>query len=322
MIQDIAPSHLDNQFYQNMIPQDNDPVIVFKEDKLLLHASATKGAGSDSYDPKFILPTKSLLPANSKLQFLFKFDGQAYYLALTSKRFTEKALTEVDIYSDQIDTSDASEAEESGFDEDGNIVLEDYTYVRLHAIRSDKIGSKAHYFMAVTAYQLHRWHLNNRFCGRCGHSTRLATTERAIQCPSCGNRIYPKIVPAVIVGVTNGNSLLLTKYANRGIGYDALVAGFTEIGETLEETVEREVMEETGLKVKNIRYYKSQPWGVVDDILAGFYCDVDGDTTIKRDEEELKEARWVKREDITGQPDHLSLTNEMMLVFRDGKEPK
>ncbi len=322
MIQDIAPSHLDNQFYTDMVPQDNDPVIVFKEDKILLHRSAVTGAGSDSYDPDFILPTKSLLPKNTKLQFLFNFDDQPYYIALTSKRFTERALTETEIYQDQSVKSEDFDSLETGFDEDGNIVLEDFTYVRLHAIRSDKIGSKAHYFMAVTAYQLHRWYLNNRYCGRCGHPTRLAATERAIQCPSCGNRIYPKIVPAVIVGVTNGDQLLLTKYANRGIGYDALVAGFTEIGETLEETVEREVMEETGLKVKNIRYYKSQPWGVVDDILAGFYCDVDGDTTIKRDEEELKEARWVKREDITGQPDHLSLTNEMMLVFRDGSEPK
>ena len=80
-------------------------------------------------------------------------------------------------------------------------------------------------------------------------------------------------------------------------------------------------MEEVGLKVKNIRYYKSQPWGIVDDILAGFYCDVDGDTEITLDRTELKEAVWVDRKDIEGQPQDLSLTNEMMIVFRDGKEP-
>ena len=81
-------------------------------------------------------------------------------------------------------------------------------------------------------------------------------------------------------------------------------------------------MEEVGLKVKNIRYYKSQPWGVVDDILAGYYCDVDGDTQIRMDRTELKEAVWVKREDVTLQPDDFSLTNEMMMMFRDGKEPR
>ena len=77
-------------------------------------------------------------------------------------------------------------------------------------------------------------------------------------------------MPAVIVGITHGDEIVLTKYA-RGFAHYALVAGFTEIGETLEETVQREVMEEVGLKVKNIRYYKSQPWGIVDDILMGFF---------------------------------------------------
>ena len=114
----------------------------------------------------------------------------------------------------------------------------------------------------------------------------------------------------------------MTRYNGRDIPYYALIAGFTEIGETLEQTVEREVMEETGLKVKNIRYYKSQPWAVVDDILAGFYCDVDGDTRVTLDERELKEAAWVSRGDIAGQGTDYSLTNEMMITFREGREPK
>ena len=80
-------------------------------------------------------------------------------------------------------------------------------------------------------------------------------------------------------------------------------------------------MEEVGLKVKNIRYYKSQPWGIVDDLLAGFYCDVDGSTEIILDRNELKEAVWVERKDVEGQPHDLSLTNEMMVVFREGREP-
>ena len=114
------------------------------------------------------------------------------------------------------------------------------------------------------------------------------------------------------------SKILITKYRS-GYAHNALVAGFTEIGETLEQTVMREVMEETGVKVKNIRYYKSQPWGMASDLLVGFYCDVDGDDTIHMDSSELKYAEWVKREDVVLQPSDLSLTNEMMKMFMDGK---
>ena len=141
-------------------------------------------------------------------------------------------------------------------------------------------------------------------------------TERAMECEKCGYTAYPRIMPAVIVGVTNGNKLLVTRYRT-GYQHNALVAGFTEIGETLEETVAREVMEETGLHVKNIRYYKSQPWGMANDILTGFFCDADGDTEIHMDESELKYAEWVERENIVLQPDSSSLTNEMMEFFKN-----
>ena len=126
----------------------------------------------------------------------------------------------------------------------------------------------------------------------------------------------------MIVGVIHGDKILQTKYRGRDIPFYALIAGFTEIGETLEETVAREVMEEAGLKVKNIRYYKSQPWGIVDDLLAGFYCDVDGSAEIHMDGNELKEAVWTRREDIVGQPNDFSLTHEMMMTFKAGREPR
>ena len=162
--------------------------------------------------------------------------------------------------------------------------------------------------------------MDNRFCGRCGGRTRAAEDERAIVSDYCGRRIYPRIIPAVIVGVIHGDEILQTKYRGRDIPFYALIAGFTEIGETLEETVAREVMEEVGLKVKNIRYYKSQPWGVADDILAGFYCEVDGSKEITLDRNELKEARWFRREDIQLQSDDFSLTNEMMMEFKEGRQ--
>ncbi len=96
----------------------------------------------------------------------------------------------------------------------------------------------------------------------------------------------------------------------------ALLAGFTEIGETIEETVQREVMEEVGLKVKNIRYYKSQPWSFSDTLLMGFYCDPDGEEEITLDREELALAEWFRRDEIPVEPSRDSLTNEMIIKFK------
>ena len=197
-----------------------------------------------------------------------------------------------------------------------------WEYLPVKGLRDRAAGPREIIFSAWTAFQLANWYLDNRFCGRCGGETVPAEDERAMVCPRCNRRIYPRIIPAVIVGVTHGDEILMTKYRGRDIPFYALIAGFTEIGETLEECVAREVMEEARLRVKNIRYYKSQPWAIVDDLLAGFYCDVDGSAEIHMDARELKEAVWVRREDVTGQPNDFSLTNEMMMVFRAGKEPR
>lgn len=200
--------------------------------------------------------------------------------------------------------------------EDRSTDIPGFEPLPIRKVRDGAAGTKL--FAAFTAYHLWRWYSDNRFCGRCGHLLMPDDTERALRCRECGNIVYPRINPAVIVGVTNGDRLLITRY-NRGYAHNALVAGFAEIGETLEETVEREVMEEAGVKVSNIRYYKSQPWGMAQDILAGFFCDVEGDDTIRMDEGELKYAAWTERGDIELQPNDLSLTNEMMRMFKENR---
>lgn len=129
---------------------------------------------------------------------------------------------------------------------------------------------------------------------------------------------YPKICPAVIIGVTDGDRILMSKYAGRTYKKYALLAGFTEIGETVEQTVAREVMEEVGLKVKNIRYYKSQPWAFSDTLLMGFYCDLDGEDKITLDQNELALAEWFERDEIPVEPSRDSLTNEMIIQFKNG----
>jgi NAD+ diphosphatase len=123
----------------------------------------------------------------------------------------------------------------------------------------------------------------------------------------------------VIVAVTDGDKLLLSKYAGRAYTRYALLAGYTEIGETIEQTVHREVMEEVGLRVKNLRYYKSQPWGTEQDLLLGYFCDLDGDDTIDLDEDELSTAEWVHRDDMNMEDDGFSLTREMMVAFQNGE---
>lgn len=196
-------------------------------------------------------------------------------------------------------------------------VPDGFAYTDVRQFRQKKGTDKASLFALATAYHLADWYNCNRYCGKCGGITVPDRKERALKCTFCGKIIYPRINPAVIVGVTDGNRLLITRYA-KGYAHDALVAGFTEIGETLEETVSREVMEETGIRVKNIRYYKSQPWGYSGCILTGFFCSADGCTDIVMDESELCKAEWVERENIKGQPDDLSLTNDMMMYFRNG----
>ena len=193
--------------------------------------------------------------------------------------------------------------------------LGNYMWISMPEIRSCK--PKEMVFAAATAWHLYVWYRDNRFCGRCGKPLVHSDKQRMLQCPDCGNQVFPKIAPAVIVGVTDGDRILMTKYAGRAYKRYALIAGFTEIGETAEETVAREVMEEAGVRVKNIRYYKSQPWGFDSDLLLGYYCELDGDETIHMDEEELSVAEWVDYREIPDDTEGLSLTREMMIHFRE-----
>ena len=175
-----------------------------------------------------------------------------------------------------------------------------------------------------TALHLSAWYRSNRFCGRCGAAMERDKVERAMRCPSCGQIVYPRINPAVLAAVRHRDKLLLTHYANRpNATRYALVAGFTEIGETLEDTVRREVMEEVHLPIKNIRYHGSQPWGFAGNIMVGFWADLDSeDETVILDRSELDEGVWLSREEIPVDENPASLTHTMIQLFRQGKDPK
>ena len=176
-------------------------------------------------------------------------------------------------------------------------------------------------FACLTGWQLHQWLIENQYCGKCGRKMKLDTYERALRCEACNQVIYPRINPAVIVGVINDNDeILVTKYAHSAYKNYALVAGFAEIGETIEQTIIREVKEETGLDVDHIQYYKSQPWSLSGTLLFGFWCRAKKPHQIIIDKQELSIAQWITREELAKQlPSPVALTGEMMLKFVKGE---
>ncbi|NLB34096.1 MAG: NAD(+) diphosphatase [Tissierellia bacterium] len=197
---------------------------------------------------------------------------------------------------------------------DKELDVEGWNYVNTGRFRTELKYWRS--FAGVVGSQLNRWYENHRFCSKCGKPMTRSDKERMLYCESCGFQTYPIISPCVIVAVHDNNRLLLTKYARRGNNSYALIAGFAEIGESLEQTVQREVMEEVGLKVKNLKYYKSQPWPFTDTLLSGFFAELDGDDKITLEEDELSLAVWLKREEIPPADLKISLTGEMMEVFR------
>ena len=182
------------------------------------------------------------------------------------------------------------------------------------------------YFGAETSFQLSTWYNDNRRCGRCGKPMAPHSKLRACRCGSCGYMVFPRVLPAVIIAVVHDDKLLMIRYRGReedGYAGTALIAGFCEIGETIEDTVRREVMEEAGLVVGDIRYYKSQPWGFSSNLLIGVICDIEGSDEIAvQDTNEVAEAVWLTRDEIRGHNRGVSLTDEMITYFQYGEEFK
>ena len=200
------------------------------------------------------------------------------------------------------------------------VLPEGYMFDNVRSHR--RLQPKYTVYAEMTAWHLYIWYRDNRFCGRCGHPTVHDGKLRMLSCPDCGNMIFPKICPAVIVGVTNGDHILLTKYSGRAYKNYALIAGFIEIGETAEETVRREVFEEAGVHVKNIRYWNTQPWGIDSDLLLGYFADLDGSADITMDREELSVAGWFHRDEMDIPADDVSLTNDMIRAFIENRHSR
>lgn len=199
-------------------------------------------------------------------------------------------------------------------------VGDEFTYLGLNGCRFYTPRYLA--FAAITGYQLWDWHKHNRFCGACGTKLLHAPKSRELVCPNCGMIVYPRINIGVIIGITDGDKLLLTKYTGRSYTHYALVAGYTEVGETLEQTCEREIMEEVGLHVKDLTYFTDQPWSFSGTLLIGYFARLDGGSQIKLDHHELAVAEWKTRSELPKtHEDTSSMTNYMIEAFAKGEDP-
>ena len=258
-----------------------------------------------AFEPAEPTPDDILLVFKGNKVLVREDDGRTWFPAVNSFETNKKPQ-----FLFKIDETDLFMAEA-----DENEEFDGWDFVPPEYFREAVPHWKA--FAGITAIQLHRWYENNKFCSKCGGKMKHGSTERSLVCSDCQKTVYPCISPCVIVALTDGDRILLTKYSRNHSKYSryALIAGYTEVGETLEDTVRREVMEEVGLKVKNITYFSNQPWSFSDTLLVGFFCELDGTDKVNIDQNELSEATWFKKEDIPKDLSLISLTNTMIDHF-------
>jgi NAD+ diphosphatase len=168
--------------------------------------------------------------------------------------------------------------------------------------------------IAGRAYQIIHWERTHKFCCRCGNRTESKTEERAKVCPQCGLIIYPHISPAIIVAVTRGREILLAHSRRFHSQFFSVLAGFVEPGETLEATVKREIKEEIGIEVRNIKYFGSQPWPFPDSLMVAFTAEY-AEGEIRIDEKEISEAHWFKPDKLPSIPQTGTIARELIDWF-------
>lgn len=174
------------------------------------------------------------------------------------------------------------------------------------------------------AIAISEWDRTHRFCGRCATPTQLAQGERARRCPACASVFYPRIAPAVIVLIERGDEVLLARGANFPGKWFSLLAGFVEPGESLEETAAREVREEVGVELADLRYFGSQPWPFGRSLMVGFTARYAGGE-LRPEPSEIAEAAWFHADAMPPLPPPLSIARRLIddfLARKRGKAPR
>ena len=166
------------------------------------------------------------------------------------------------------------------------------------------------YLKAGKCHELLYWDQNTKFCGVCGGPMRF-DTDISKKCEHCGKEVWPQLATAVIVLVRKDKEVLLVHAKNFRTDFYGLVAGFVETGETLEEAVHREVMEETGLHIKNLKYFASHPWPYPCGLMVGFIADYDGGK-IHLQRSELSKGSWFDKDHLPQIPEKLSIARQLI----------
>lgn len=161
------------------------------------------------------------------------------------------------------------------------------------------------------AAQIIHFHKTNKYCGICGGKNEFANNEFAMKCKECGYKCYPKVCPAIIVGITKGDKILLANNKNFPEGLHSTIAGFVDVNETLEDCVRREILEEVNIKVKNIKYFDSQPWPYPNSIMIGFTAEYESGE-IKVDGEEILHADWYSKDNLPILPDKTTIARRII----------
>lgn len=277
MIQDIFPSRLELTF-RSIVPVLEDCFFSFRNEKVLLRV---REDGSREL-PTFRDLQESIDKIRDFTVFLFCVDNMPIYL------FQPK-----------------------------DIVTSEWQYLQYFPVEDlNCISQKWAYFAGITALHLGRWYEKNVYCGKCGDRMERNRNQRELTCCSCGNIVYPHIAPVVMVAVINEDRLLMTKYADRSLSQWVLISGFVEIGETLEEAAKREVFEEAGIHIKDLKYFGSQPWGFSDSVIVGYIAKLDGSDEIHLDKRELATAEWHPRSNLPKELTDISIAYEMIEELR------
>ncbi|MDP4090564.1 MAG: NAD(+) diphosphatase, partial [Bacillota bacterium] len=174
------------------------------------------------------------------------------------------------------------------------------------------------FLVCSRAVQIVAWDKDHRFCGRCGSPMEPKPGERAKQCTSCGFTNYPRISPAIIVAVTKGDKLLMAHNKNFRPGFYSVIAGFVDPGETFEQCVKREVIEEVGIRVRNIKYFRSQPWPFPNSLMVAFTAEYDGGE-ICEDGIEIEHADWYTVENMPSRPLGSTVAGKLIEWFISGR---
>lgn len=172
------------------------------------------------------------------------------------------------------------------------------------------------YLMATRAVLVRDWYISHQYCGRCGTSTIIDEKDMMLKCPSCGQVYYPRIAPAIIVAVRKDDKLLMAKHSYHKTHRYALVAGFVEPGESIEEAVHREVAEEIGIKIKNLKYQRSQSWPFPNSLMLAFTAEYDSGE-IKVDGDEIVKAKWFRKDEIERYDSDISISDWLIQSFID-----